>query len=151
LSGRAALIDEIERLCRAIVAEKHIRVDQFIVRYGRVHDDPAAIVQSERLASNSPGANGVGGGCHRVENQPVDRHTQPKVDRRNPLPGPLNVAVSPMPGTIAGSVNQLVLLDHTPSVEPSQTSLVASACRGQQRERVKKKQRRNASGKNAAF
>jgi hypothetical protein len=33
--------------------------------------------------------------------------------------------MSPNPGTIAGPVNQLAFLDQTPSVEPSQMSLVA--------------------------
>ena len=42
-----------------------------------------------------------------------------------PPPAPLKVAISPAPGTKAGSVAQLVLVDHVPSVEPSQMSLVA--------------------------
>src|SRR5688500_5589636 len=56
----------------------------------------------------------------------------------NPLPGPLNVAVSPVPGTIAGFVNQLVLVDQSPSVEPSQTSLVALPVVGNNANALKK-------------
>jgi hypothetical protein len=42
-----------------------------------------------------------------------------------PLPAPMKVALSPVPGTVTKSVSQLALVAHTPFTEPSQALLLA--------------------------